>query len=69
MINTLTTRQECQIVILKPEKELVIPDLMMKKKSKSIDSRKTEHHHYHSSENKLKKSARIPPKKSIDLTM
>ena len=48
VINTLTTRQICKIVVLKPSKEIELPDELLKKKSRSIDSRKLEHGHVYS---------------------
>jgi hypothetical protein len=70
VINTLTTRQICQIVVIKPqEEEYTIPDLLGKKKSRSIDARKIEHRGYRSPGDKFKKTTRITPKKSVDLTM
>lgn len=69
MINTLTTRQICHIIVLKPQKEIELPTTLPKKKSRSIDSRKIEHHHYknHTSQSIETKTWRKPPsKKSVD---
>ncbi len=66
MINTLTTRQACQIIIMKPQEDPLIPDLFSRKKSRSIDARQ-DHHHYRSVSDH--KSTRIAPKKSVDITM
>lgn len=66
VINTLTTRQICQIIFLKSQEEPQTPDLLSRKKSRSIDARH-DHHYRSSSDHKM--STRLIPKKSVDLTM
>lgn len=66
VINTLTTRQTCQIIMMKPQEEPMVPDLFSRKKSRSIDAR---HDHHYRSNSDHKNTPRVAPKKSVDLTM
>jgi hypothetical protein len=66
VINTLTTRQICQIIVLKPQEQPLLPDLLSRKKSRSIDAR---HDNHYRSNSDYKNTPRIAPKKSVDLTM
>jgi len=82
VINSLTTRQICNIVIIKStkEKDIELPDMLQKKKSRYIDSRKaqTPNNHIHHNQSHLhhNQSGHLKPhqflhslsKKSIDLS-